>query len=165
MNRNQLISNHYSLHRDELLAYASSCLGDKNEAEDLVQNTYLRLLSTDKMLTEQTLPALVFTICRNLVNDHFRRRAFRTEYEHYIHGTGDGKASMESVFFAADIVERMERGLARIPENCRDIYRMHILGGMRVSEISAETGEKYKTVENRLGLARRQMRQYLRAVV
>jgi RNA polymerase sigma-70 factor (ECF subfamily) len=42
---------------------------------------------------------------------------------------------------------------------------MHILGGMRVSEISAKTGEKYKTVENRLGLARRHMRQYLRAVV
>jgi RNA polymerase sigma-70 factor (ECF subfamily) len=59
----------------------------------------------------------------------------------------------------------MEHGLARIPENCRDIYRMHILGGMRVSEISAQTGEKYKTVENRLGLARRQLRLYLRAVV
>ena len=72
---------------------------------------------------------------------------------------------MESVFFAADIVERMERGLVRIPENCRDIYRMHILDGMRVSEISEQTGVKYKTVENRLGLARRQMRQYLRAVV
>jgi len=36
---------------------------------------------------------------------------------------------------------------------------------MRVSEISEQTGEKYKTVENRLGLARRQMRTYLRAAV
>jgi RNA polymerase sigma-70 factor (ECF subfamily) len=42
---------------------------------------------------------------------------------------------------------------------------MHILGGMRVSEISAETGENYKTVENRLGLARREMRHYLSAAV
>ena len=36
---------------------------------------------------------------------------------------------------------------------------------MRVSEISEQTGEKYKTVENRLGMARKQMRNYLRAVV
>ena len=165
MNKHQLISNYYSLHRAELLAYASTRLGDSDEAEDLVQNSFLRILTTDKMLTEQTLPALVFTVCRNLVNDYFRRRAFCHEYEHYIQGSNDRGMSMESVFYAADIVEVMERGMIRIPENCRNIYRMHILGGMRVSEISEQTGEKYKTVENRLGLARKQMRNYLRAVV
>ena len=165
MNNNKLISDYYTLHRSELLAYASSRLGDKDEAEDLVQNTFLRLLTTNKMLTEQTLPALAFTICRNLVSDYFRRRAFRYEFEHYIQGNGNGFFSMESVFFAADIVERMEHGLARIPENCRQVYRLHILNGMRVSEISEQTGERYKTVENRLGLARRQMRTYLRAAV
>lgn len=165
MNKKSLISNYYSSHRAELLAYASARLGDSDEAEDIVQNTFFRILTTNKMLTEQTLPALVFTVCRNLVNDHFRRRAFRYEYEHYIQNTCTGNFSMESVFFAADIIEQMERGLARIPENCRTIYRMHILGGMRVSEISAETGENYKTVENRLGLARREMRHYLRAAV
>ena len=165
MNRHQLLSYHYSLHRNELLAYASTRLGDKDEAEDIVQDTYLRLLTTDKMLTEQTLPALAFTVCRNLVNDRFRRRAFRYEYEHYIQGVGGGLFSMEPAIFATDIVERMEHGLVRIPDNCRDIYRMHILDGKRVSEISELTGQKYKTIENRLGLARRQMRVYLRAVV
>jgi RNA polymerase sigma-70 factor (ECF subfamily) len=165
MNKQSLISNYYSQHRDELLAYASSHLGDMDEAEDLVQNTYIRILTTDKMLSEQTLPALVFTVCHNLIMDFFRRRAYFHEYEHYLKGSNGNKYSMESVFFAADIVERMERGLVRIPENCRDIYRMHILDGMRVSEISEQTGVIYKTVENRLGLARRQMRQYLRAVV
>ena len=165
MNKHQLISDYYALHRDELLAYASTRLGDTDEAEDLVQNAFLRILTTDKLLSEQTLPALVFTICRNLISDYFRRRAFRHEYEHYIQGSQGEGMSMESVFFAADIVERMERGMARIPANCREIYRMHILGGMRVSEISEQTGEKYKTVENRLGLARRQMRSYLRTAL
>ena len=165
MNKETLISNYYSLHRNELLAYASRRLGDKDEAEDLVQNTYLRVLTTDKMLTAHTLPALVYTICRNLINDYYRRRAFHYEYEHYIKSSQIGEISMESVFFAADIIERMERGLARMPKKCREIYRMHILGGMRVSEISEQTGQKYKTVENRLGMARKQMRSYLRAVV
>ena len=165
MNKHQLISNYYSLHRAELLAYASTRLGDSDEAEDLVQNTFLRILTSDMLVTEQTLPALVFTICRNLVTDYYRHRASRHEYEHYIQSSYDRGMSMESVFYAADIVEAMERGMIRIPEHCRNIYRMHILGGMRVSEISEQTGEKYKTVENRLGLARKQMRNYLRAVV
>ncbi len=165
MNNHQLISIYYSLHRDELLAYASSRLGDKDEAEDVVQNVFLRLLVSNQLLTEQTLPALVFTVCRNLVSDIFRRRAFHHEFEHYFQHTGNDKSSMESVFFVNDIIARMEQGLARIPENCRHIYKMHILDGMRVSEISLETGEKYKTIENRLGIARRQMRQFLRAAV
>ena len=165
MNKHQLISNYYSLHRAELLAYASTRLGDYEDAEDLVQNTFLRILTSDLLVTEQTLHALVFTICRNLVTDYYRHRAYRHEYEHYIQNSNDGGMSMESVFYAADIIEAMERGMIHIPEHCRNIYRMHILGGMRVSEISEQTGEKYKTVENRLGLARKQMRNYLRAVV
>ena len=148
-----------------MLAYASTRLGDSAEAEDLVQNTFLRILTSDMLVTEQTLPALVFTICRNLVTDYYRHRASRHEYEHYIQSSYDKGMSIESVFYAADIVEAMERGMIHIPEHCRNIYRMHILGGMRVSEISEQTGEKYKTVENRLGLARKQMRNYLRAVV
>ena len=93
------------------------------------------------MLTAHTLPALVYTICRNLINDYYRRRAFHYEYEHYIKSSQIGEISMESVFFAADIIERMERGLARMPKKCREIYRMHILGGMRVSEISERSGQ------------------------
>ena len=53
----QLITNYYIAHRDELLAFASSRLGDSRLAEDIVQDVFLRLLSTDKMITEVTLPA------------------------------------------------------------------------------------------------------------
>ena len=68
---------------------------------------------------------------------------------------------MESVFSAHEIMERMERGLARVPENCREVYRMHIYDGMKVSEISQRLGEGYKSVEHRLGAARKAVRQAL----
>jgi RNA polymerase sigma-70 factor (ECF subfamily) len=59
-------------------------------------------------------------------------------------------------------MEQLERGLARLPENCREIYRMHIYDGMKVGEISRALGEGYKSVEHRLGSARKAMRHYLR---
>ena len=55
-----------------------------------------------------------------------------------------------------------ENGLARLPENCREVYRLHIYGGMKVSEISQQLNEGYKSVENRLGTARKAIRQYLK---
>ena len=131
----QLITNYYITHRDELLAFASSRLGDSRQAEDIVQDVFLRLLSSDKMITEVTLPALVYTITRNLINDYYRRHTTYEQYEHYIKG---------------------------VSENCREIYRLHIYGGMKVGEISRELGEGYKSVEHRLGTARKVMREYLR---
>ena len=158
----QLITNYYIAHRDELLAFASSRLGDSCLAEDIVQDVFLRLLSTDKMITEVTLPALVYTITRNLINDYYRRHTNYEQYEHYIKGVCSEVMTSESVFSAFEIMERLERGLVRLPENCREIYRLHIYGGMKVGEISRELGEGYKSVEHRLGTARKVMREYLR---
>ena len=156
-----LIETYYRDHRDELLAFVSSRLGGAVEAEDIVQNVFLRLLTTDKMITEITLPALTYTIARNLISDYYRRRNTYEEFEHYIKRSSDDYSSMESVISAKELTELLERGLARIPENFREIYRMHIYGGMRVGEISQTLGEGYKSVEHRLGVARKALRSFL----
>ena len=149
-------------HRDELLAFVSSRLKGSMEAEDIVQNVFLRLLTTEKLITAVTLPALVYTMTRNLITDYYRRHTAYEMYEHYIKGVRSVKISMESLFSAKELMEQMERGMIRMPENCRMIYRLHIYEGMKVSEISQQLGEGYKSVEHRLGTARKVMRQYLR---
>lgn len=156
-----LIETYYRDHRDELLAFVSSRLGGAVEAEDIVQNVFLRLLTTDKMITEITLPALTYTIARNLISDYYRRRNTYEEFEHFIKRSSDDYSSMESVISAKELTELLERGLARIPENFREIYRMHIYGGMKVGEISQTLGEGYKSVEHRLGVARKALRSFL----
>ncbi len=161
MTKHTLITNYYIAHRDELLAYASSRLGDSYLAEDIVQNVFLRLLTSDKMISEITLPALVFAMTRNQVYDYFRHHTAVEQYEHYIKGVCSELTSDESILSAREVMEQLERGLARLPENCREIYRMHIYDGMKVGEISRELGEGYKSVEHRLGSARKAMRQYL----
>ena len=165
MNSTPLIEAYYTTHRDELLAFVSSRLGDSYLAEDIVQDVFTRLLTTKKLVTETTLPALVYTVARNLVTDYFRRRTTREEYEHIITPQKSTENTMESVFSVRELEERLERGLARIPENCREIYRLHVYGDMKVSEISEQLGENYKSVEYRLGTARREMRRYMAAAM
>ena len=162
MTKHTLITNYYIAHRDELLAYAGSRLGDSYLAEDIVQNVFLRLLTSDKMISEITLPALVFAMTRNQVYDYYRHHTAVEQYEHYIKGVCSEQTSDESILSAREVMEQLERGLARLPENFREIYRMHIYDGMKVGEISRELGEGYKSVEHRLGSARKAMRHYLR---
>ena len=165
MNNHPLIEAYYKSHRDELLMFVSSRLGDSYLAEDIVQDVFSRLLATSQLVAEATLPALVYTVARRLIADHFRRRTSREQYEHYLSRFNSAENSMESVFSARELEERLERGLARIPENCREIYRLHVYGDMKVSEISIQLGEAYKSVEYRLGTARREMRRYMAAAI
>jgi RNA polymerase sigma-70 factor (ECF subfamily) len=165
----QLLSNYYSMHRDELVSFIAVRTVDAIEAEDIVQDIFLRLLRGQHLITPQTLPSLLHTMARHAVCDYYRRRHVHEEYEHYIQ-TSDFSCqtsddSVESVFSAQQLMERMERSLARLPKACCEIYRLHIYDGMKVSDIAQELSLPYKQVENRLGQARKAVRQQLRKCV
>ena len=165
MNNHKVIENYYRAHRGELIAFVSARLHDLAEAEDIVQETFLRLLSDNRLINEITLPNLVYTLCRHQVTDWYRHRTVRMDAEHeLIHSAGKGD-SAESLLSMHDMNEQLERGLARVSEDCRELYRMHIYGAMPVRDICQQTGQPYKTVEYRLGLARKQVRNYLRHVI
>lgn len=161
MNNFAILESYYSNHRDELLAFVSSRLGGSYLSEDIVQDVFTRLMSSSKMITETTLPCLVYTTAKNLIFDYYRHRSTREEYEHYITSCNSGETSMESVISAHELTERMERSLAFVPENCREIFRLHVYDGMKTSQISEQLGEGYKSVEYRLGIARREVRRRL----
>ena len=166
---NQLLSNYYSMHRDELVSFIAVRTVDAIEAEDIVQDIFLRLLRGQHLITPQTLPSLLHTMARHAVCDYYRRRHVHEEYEHYIQ-TSDFSCqtsddSVESVFSAQQLMERMEHSLARLPKACCEIYRLHIYDGMKVSDIAQELSLPYKQVENRLGQARKAVRQQLRCCV
>ena len=164
MNNNQLISNYYAAHRDELLSFIAVRITNAIEAEDLVQDIFLRLLRGHHLITPDTLPALIYTMARHAVSDYYRRRRIYEEYEHYIKRS-DCTSEIESLISARQLMERMERSLARLPQACCEIYRLHIYDGMKVRDIARELSLPYKQVENRLGQARKAVRQQLRSCV
>lgn len=168
MNNLQIIEYYYQNHQAELLAFVSSRLGGKEEAEDIVQDVFLRLLQYSNPIMETTLQALAYTIARNLLNDLYRRKQWAVrhgmqpiDYKQQ-HVTSDDETARP--LSVQEVTEFLERGLLRVPEKCRELYRMHIYDGMQVSDISQQTGENYKSVEYRLGVARKEIRKYLRHI-
>jgi RNA polymerase sigma-70 factor (ECF subfamily) len=174
----QLLADYYAAHRDELLRYVGSRLARfcpaqherraevEHDAEDIVQDVFLRLLTSGHLISPVTIPGLVATISRRLVCDRMRHWAVAYEYEHYLTtrpATAD--RPQESILSAQLLTERIERSLARLQPDCREVYRMHVYGGMKVSEISQHLGQEYRAVEYRLGMARRHVRQALAAYV
>lgn len=160
----ELLSDYYAQHRDEIVDFIAVRIADADEAQDAVQDIFLKLLRGKQLITPITLPSLIYTMARHSVTNYYRRRRVYEEYEHYLRKT-DPTQEMESVISARLLMERMERSLARLPETCGKVYRLHIYDGLKVSAIAQELSLPYKQVENRLGQARKLVRQQLRACV
>lgn len=160
--KRRIIADYYTAHFDELLGFVYKQVKNADDAEDIVQNVFLRLLNSDKMISLITLPCLVYTIARNLIYDHWRRHRIFDEYERYLQSSiNDNDIDVASVFSVAEITEILERGIARLTDNQRQVYRMNFFDDLPVSTISKTLNLNYKSVEHRLGSARKEVRKYV----
>lgn len=164
MNNQSVIERFYRTHKDELIAFVSSRLHNTQEAEDMVHETFLRLLCDSHPIAETTLGALAYTLCRRQIADWYRHSTVMADAEHELRHQDRGMANAESVLSVRDITEQLERSMARLPEECRQVYRLHIYGGMKTADICQATGMKYKNVEYRLGIARKEIRNKLKHI-
>lgn len=165
MNSQDTITQYYQQHHGELLNYVISRLQGATEAEDIVQDVFLRLISSQQLITTVTLPSLVYTMARHLICDYYRRRKPRKDYEYELQYTAPTVVSCTESLVAIHEVEReVEQCLSRLPSICSEIYHLHLYDNMQVSDISRTLGQPYKTVEYRLGMARKEVRKRLRNV-
>lgn len=165
--KSDLVAEYYSQHYEEVRAYVASRVKYADEAEDIVQDVFLRLLKMDKMITSVTLPCLVYTVARNLVFDYWRHHQCVNEYEHFLckRNLGHRIYDAESVYSAQELTEVLERGIARLCDKQRSIYRLNVCDGLKVGEIAMRLELNYKSVENRLGAARKQVRLYMKRML
>lgn len=164
MSNREIIERYYREHHSELLAFATIRLHNNEEAADIVQEAFLKLLSEQRPICENTIGNLAYTMCRHLIIDYYRRHATRTDVAHELARSTMGSDSAEHILSMRDLTEQLERSLARLAPECQDIYRLHVYGGMKARDICDATGERYKHVEYQLGIARKHVRNYLRHI-
>ena len=58
-----------------------------------------------------------------------------------------------------------EKGIDHLPDNQRAVYVLNIYDGMKISEISHTLHLNYKSVEHKLGQARKEIRNYIRRML
>ena len=71
--RNDFLTRSYVKHYHRVLGFISSRINSKEDAENLTQDVWLRLLEYDRPISEDTIISLLYTVACNLVNDYLRR--------------------------------------------------------------------------------------------
>jgi RNA polymerase sigma factor (sigma-70 family) len=139
------------LHRPALLKYVKRMLVSAEDAEDIVQESCIRLLRVrDLWRSEREARAVLFKIATNLARDEMRRRKTRRHGHHQPYETLELVAEQEHVdeILDQDIARQIiSQTLLRLPARYREVFNLHVEGHLSYRAIARQLGVSTKTVE------------------
>jgi RNA polymerase sigma-70 factor (ECF subfamily) len=166
MTNGKLIEKIYELYYEKIVRYITFRINNSDDACDLAQDVFVRMLEHAKCIYEEAAESLVFTIARNLINDYLRRHYCRQEIDRYLMDyTSTSDNTTESSLDAAELANLEQNRLALMPLQRRTIYIMRRFDEKSAKEISEGLNISRRTVENHLYIGVNQMREYLKACI
>ena len=124
-----------------VVAYA--ILQDVSEAEDVVQDTFLKAHHQRAKLREsEKFPAWLLTVARNGARDRLRRRRPQAEPEAFDTMADHNAATPGSALETQEHEARLRRALATLPEEHRTALTLRYLEGL-----------DYRAIETTMGLS------------
>ncbi|CAG1005416.1 putative RNA polymerase sigma factor FecI [Myxococcaceae bacterium] len=141
--------------RKPLLQYLKRRLGCSHTAEDVAQETYLRVVQHESIGEVADLRAYMFRIARNLVVDHGRQAVTRAQssWEPLDEDLVCPKPAPDRVAEASEQLQMLERMIAELPPRCRRVFLLHRVQHLSHSEIAEHMGISPRTVESQIGKA------------
>jgi len=166
-------------HNRRLYRVARAVLGDDREAEDVVQETYLRALThLARFRGRSGLSTWLTRIAINEARDRLRRRSVHAEpavFDDEKHvaddveivpfSSGARTIDPERALAQREILRLLERAIDDLPEPFRVVFVMRIVEEMSVDETAGILGVPDTTVRTRLHRARARLRQVINAEV
>lgn len=128
----------------------------RDEAPDLVNQTYLHWLEYPAADAVRNSRAFLFTIAANLARDSLRRRQKRAAFVVESPCPEDHPASAPTPEAAAESSRRFRRfedALGELPEPCRRAFLLSRFQGMTHTDIATCLGISKKTVERYIARA------------
>lgn len=148
-------------HYHELIGTWTRKLRSRQQAEDLTHDAFVRVLENPREQVEQP-RAYLHQTARNIAVDGFRREDRRQalELEAFDEGMAVG-GDPEAYVHALELADSVERALAELPLNCRQVFIWQKLEGLTQAEIAERMGLSKNMVEKYMIRTLRHLREHL----
>ena len=162
-------------HQTPLFNFALRQLGVPQQAEDVVQEAFVRVVqNAAEFKHEARFTTWVYTITRNLCIDQMRKRALRRhasldEARSGSEGDGptlgeqtaDSRASVEREATGTELKERIAKAVENLPDEQREVFLMREVSNLPFKEIAEVVGVPENTVKSRMRYALERLQQAL----
>jgi RNA polymerase sigma-70 factor, ECF subfamily len=156
----------YDRYRERLVHFIARKTGDRDRAEDLVQEAFIRVTRHLHRFDQgKKFSTWIYTICSNLAKNELRNRSrsplvlFQKLTTHWesdhrplqFEDLGNRPDDLYRKRYLQDLVEQM---VEELPEHHKLVFRLRELEGKSYEEIAEITGVNLGTVKSRLHRAR-----------
>jgi len=148
---------HIQPHKDMLRRWLHSQFPSARDVDDIVQESFLRVLRAHESREIESPKAFLFATARNLVLMQLRhRRVERTDAlaETDVSGILDESADVPGAVARAQELEILTQAVQSLPPRCRQIVTLRKIYGLSQRDIATRLGISEHTVEaqNTIGL-------------
>ena len=154
------IENLFKTDRKKFLGFIRQRVRSQEEAEDILQDVFTNVLAASKNVQKpiENIASWVFTAVRNRIIDSYRKKRAETfsdmqtpgqaedgvdPFENFL---GDEKNTPESDLVRKTIWESVQKSLAELPEEQREVFVKNEFEGISFREMSEETGVNINTL-------------------
>lgn len=147
-----------------LCNYAYTFVQDRDEAEEIVQSTFMSVWEKRETLEIRTgvkpyLYAMVRNACLNLIKHE------KIKQQHVDGELAVAERTVESVsqtVMASELESKITLAMNKLPEQCRLVFKLSRFEELKYAEIAEQLNISVKTVENQMGKALKIMREQLK---
>ncbi|GAB3517836.1 RNA polymerase sigma-70 factor [Emticicia fontis] len=152
----------FATYYSPVLLYSMTMVKDRDDAEDIVQQAFISLWQKMDMTDFHTsarayLYKTVYNASLDFLKHEKVKRRHETEAIHHADSVQYWHRDENE-----DIYTKLENTIETLPEQCRRIFKMSRVDGLKYREIAAELSISEKTVENQMGKALKILRGHLK---
>lgn len=158
----QALADLYDRYARVSLALAGRILGDRSEAEDVLQIVFTRVWQEAGRYdpARGSATAWLLSLVRNGAIDRLRRReALQRATLHAIDQSASGSSSDAPEGAPAEEKAKLARAVAELPSDQRQVIELAYFEGLSQTQIAQRLGEPLGTVKTRVRLGMNKLRQ------
>lgn len=148
-------------HKDRLFGLAVRLTGDRSEAEDVVQESFIKLWRQEPKPPDAAVLPWLLTVTRNASLDRLRRRRLVSADQAVLEAQPDGAAQPERQAAGDEFDRRLREAVENLSEPFRSLVILREMQGLDYQAISQVLSLSMSQVKVYLHRARRQLRHEL----
>jgi RNA polymerase sigma-70 factor (ECF subfamily) len=154
----------FKVYYKTLCQYAYSFLNDRGNAEEIVQNTFIKMWERKSELHVQTsLKAYLYTMVRNGSLNQLKHERVRLQHaQRQTQLMETARDLVEEKVSSDDLESKIQEAINLLPEQCKLVFQLSRFEQLKYHEIADQLQISVKTVENHMGKALKLMRLQLK---
>lgn len=136
--------------------------GNKDQAEDLVQEAFIKLWQNCSNVPIEKAKSYLYTIANNSALNGIAHEKVVLKYEKEFSGLGKTNENPEFILEEKQFKNKLLKAIENLNETQRVAFLMHRIDGKKYSEIAEELNIGIKAVEKRIHLALLELRKEIK---